>query len=220
MIANAVESFSTQVEWGECDVGAPDGVVEATVDVGRQGIFAGMAARSVPAVVAEGDGFGQGDVEAEWTSHRHGDLSDFESMSESSALVVVGEDEDLGLASQAPEGGCMQDAVSVAFETGAEGIGFFGDQTGTGSDRPGGESGQRDVGQIFAGLAIDDTRFTTARPGVGVRHHDRVGHVAGHGAGPTLGALGDLSFGILPIGDVTSGRLIVHGSEVTSAVWQ
>ena len=41
----------------------PDGVVVPAVDVGRQGVLAGVTARAVTAVVPQGDGLGEGDVQ-------------------------------------------------------------------------------------------------------------------------------------------------------------
>ena len=110
VVADAVERLGAQVERAQRDVGAPRGVVVAAVDVRRQGVLAGVAARPVAAVVAEGDGLGQGDVEPEHAGDGRGDLGDLEGVGEAGALVVVGEHEHLGLAGQAAErrrrGGC------------------------------------------------------------------------------------------------------------------
>ena len=61
---------------------------------------------------------------------RRGHLGHLEGVGQPGALVVVGEDEDLGLAGQAPEGGGVQDAVAVALEAGAPGVGRLGRRPG------------------------------------------------------------------------------------------
>ena len=53
-----------------------------------------------------------------------GDLGDLEGVGEPGALVVVGEDEHLGLAGQAAERAGVQDAVAVALEAGAPRVGL------------------------------------------------------------------------------------------------
>ena len=85
-----------------------------------------MAARAVAAVVAEGDGLGEGDVEAAGAGDGRGHLGDLEGVGEPGPLMVLGKDEDLGLAGQPPEGGGVQDAVPVALEAGAQRIGLLG----------------------------------------------------------------------------------------------
>jgi len=75
-----------------------------------------VAARAVATVVPESDRFRQCNVEAERARHRGGNLGHFECVREARALVIVGEDEDLGLTSEASERGRVQDSVSVAFE--------------------------------------------------------------------------------------------------------
>ena len=65
VVADAVERLDAEVERGEHRRRRPRRVVVPAVDVGRQGVLAGVAARAVAAVVAEGDGLGERDVEAE-----------------------------------------------------------------------------------------------------------------------------------------------------------
>ena len=60
VVADAVERLGAQVERGQHDVGAPHGVVVALGEVGGEGVLAGVAAGTVAAVVAEGDGLGEG----------------------------------------------------------------------------------------------------------------------------------------------------------------
>ena len=105
VVADAVERLLAQVERRAATTSAPhDGVVEAAVDVGGEGVLAGVAARAVAAVVAEGDGLGEGHVEPAGPGDAGGHLGDLEGVGQPGPLVVVGEDEDLGLAGQAPEG--------------------------------------------------------------------------------------------------------------------
>jgi hypothetical protein len=88
------------------------------------------------AVVTEGDGFGQRAVEAEGIGQRGGHLGDFERVREPGALMIGREDEDLGLAGQAAERRGVEDAVTVPFETGADGVGGLGPGPVTGADGP------------------------------------------------------------------------------------
>jgi len=64
VIANAVGGLGAEIERRERDVGAPHRVIEATRHVGRESIFAGVAARTVAAVVTECDGLGEREVES------------------------------------------------------------------------------------------------------------------------------------------------------------
>jgi hypothetical protein len=102
---------------------APHGVVEPAGHVRAERVLAGVAARAVPAVVAERDRLGECDVEAEGLSDRRGHLGDLEGVREPGALVVVGEDEHLRLAGQPAERARVQDAVAIALEAGAPRIG-------------------------------------------------------------------------------------------------
>ena len=65
-----------------------------------------------------------------------GDLRDLERVGEPGALVVLGKDETWRLACKPPEGGGVQDAVTVALEAGAVGVGLFGDSPGCRLPRP------------------------------------------------------------------------------------
>lgn len=62
VIADAIEGFLAQIESGQGDVGSPGGMVEAARHQWTQGVFAGMTAGSVSAIVAEGNGIGEGHV--------------------------------------------------------------------------------------------------------------------------------------------------------------
>ena len=69
-------------------------------------------------------------VSATFSRQRPGDagghLGHLEGVGEPGPLMVGGEDEDLGLARQAPEGGGVQDAVAVALEAGPPRVGLLG----------------------------------------------------------------------------------------------
>ena len=164
VIANPVEGFGAQIQRNESDVGAPHGMVETTVDVRRQSVFARVTTGAVTAIVTEGDRLGESDIETEGSRDRDRDLSDFESVSEARALVIVGKDEDLSLAGQPTERGGVKDAISIAFETGSVRIGLLRDDSSSGADRPSGQSGQTRVGGVFAGLTIEDSCFTASSP--------------------------------------------------------
>jgi hypothetical protein len=151
VVADAVEGLDAQVERGECDVGTPLGVVEPTLDVDAERILAGVAAGPVPAVVTEGDRLGERYVQPEGAGDRAGHLGDLESMGETGSLVVVREDEDLRLAGQPPEGGRVQDAVAVALEAGAPGVGRFLDRPVPCAVRPRRQGGE---GSVLVGLAV------------------------------------------------------------------
>ena len=152
VVADAVEGLGAEVERRQHDVGAPDGVVVAVGEVGVEGVLGGVAARTVAAVVAEGDGLGERDVEPQRPGDGGGDLGDLEGVGEAGALVVVGEDEDLGLAGEAPEGGgTVQDAVAVALEARAHRIGLLGEVAVPGTDRPRGPGGEL---QVLHGLPL------------------------------------------------------------------
>ena len=78
-----------------------------------------MPARPVPAVVAQGDRLGQGHVEPARPGDRSGHLRHLECVGEARPLMVLWEDEHLGLAGQAAERGGVEDPVPVPLETGA-----------------------------------------------------------------------------------------------------
>jgi len=68
-------------------------------------------------VVRERERLGQILIEAERAGERASDLGDLEGMGQASTEVIaLVKDEDLGLVREAPECGCMDDAVAVAAE--------------------------------------------------------------------------------------------------------
>ena len=80
---------AAQVERSEGDVGAPRRVVEPTGQVGVERVLAGVAARPVAAVVAEGDRLGEGHVQPAGPGDGRGDLGHLERVGEPGALVVL-----------------------------------------------------------------------------------------------------------------------------------
>ena len=95
------------------------------------------------AVVAESDGFGERDIEAKRASHRCCNLSDFNGMGEASSLVIVRKNKHLGFAGETSKRLGMQNAVTIAFETCAQWVGFFGNCSVARFARPGCETTQR-----------------------------------------------------------------------------
>jgi len=128
MVADSIEGFYTEVQRLECDIGTPDSVIKSAVKIRRQRIFGRVTARPVAAVMAEGDRFGERHIEAEGSTHRAGHLGYFKGVSESCSLMIVREDENLGFPRETTKCGGVQDAVTVAFETGASAIWSLLDQ--------------------------------------------------------------------------------------------
>ncbi len=183
VVADAVEGLHTQVEGGQHHIGTPHGVVVAT-DVGRERLLAGMTARPVPTVVAQGDGLGQGQVESKGAGDGHGHLGHLERVGEAGALVVGGEHEHLGLAGQPAEGGGVQDAVAIALEAGADRIGGLGSGPLSGAAGQGGagrEAGRLDSFTLGPIHRTDIDRGGRAGVGQGEPKGTRRGP---HGGGP------------------------------------
>ena len=173
------------------DVGTPHRVVVAAVDVRDEGIFAGVAARTVAAVVAEGDRLGERDVEAERPGDRRGHLGDLERVRQTGALVIVGEHEHLGLAGQPPERAGVQDAVAVALEAGSPRIGLLVDRRDRRRRGPGWPAAPASSSSSSSRChAVDQLRPSpcppTSRRGRSAR---RAPAVAGHRRCPALCAL-------------------------------
>ncbi len=142
MVTDPVERLAAQVERLQRDVGAPRGMVEPAVEVGRQGVLAGVPARSVPAVVPDGDRLGEWRVESQCLGDRSGHLGDLERVGHAGALVIVGEHEHLGLAGEPPERRIVQDAIAIALEARPERVGLLGDRSVPGSAGSGGSRGE------------------------------------------------------------------------------
>lgn len=102
-----------------------------------------MAKGGVADVMPKGDGFGEVLVEAEGAADGAGDLADFEGVGEAGAVMVAGGgDEDLGLVFEASEGLGVEDAVAVALEGGADGVGVLGALASFGIGGEGGIGGE------------------------------------------------------------------------------
>ena len=165
-------------------------MVVSAGDVGAECIFAGVAAGSVSAVMAEGDGLCQGNVQSQHTSDGHGDLRDFQCVCQAGSLVIVREDKDLCLAGQAPERRRVENAIPVAFEARAEGILVLLSITSSGTDSASRERSEIDVGGRFAFDAVGDVLRADSGPGIGVRKGDAdVRITTGHCGDPPVRAL-------------------------------
>jgi hypothetical protein len=100
VVSDAIKSLSTKVEWYEGDICSPYRVVIAIAEVGAERVFARMASRAVPAVVANSDCLSKVDVQAKRPRYRASNLGNFECVGKACALVVIRKDEDLGFASE------------------------------------------------------------------------------------------------------------------------
>src|SRR4029079_10152091 len=166
MVADAVEGFAAQVQRRQRDIGAPHRMVVATLDVGRQGVLAGVAAGTVTAVVAEGDRLRQSDVEAERSGDAGGNLGDLEGVGQPRALMIVREHEDLGLAGEPAERAGMQDAIAISLEARAPRVRSLVDRPRTGT---GGSSCRRRKYRVFGVLApLAGHEFSGARTSEGI----------------------------------------------------
>ena len=189
VVADPVERLGAEVQRRQRDVGAPHRVVVAAGDVRRQGVLAGVATGAVAAVVAEGDGLGEGDVEAERPGDRRGHLGDLEGVREARALVVVGEHEHLGLAGEAAERRGVQDAVAIALEARPPLVGLLGAVAVTGADGTRRARREQLVLELLAGDPPDRSRRPrpASRRGRGGRRRPCGGAV--HGRRPAVGPL-------------------------------
>jgi hypothetical protein len=139
--------------------------------------------------MAERNGFGQRHVEPERSGNRHGDLGNFESVSEPRALVVLRKYKHLGFASQASERRRMQDAITVALKAGAKRIGLFSDGTIASAKRAGGMWCQHGRFECLASITWHQLDATSASPRVGMsKPNAAVGGVAMHSCCPRFGA--------------------------------
>ena len=98
MVADAVESFGTKVEWYEGDICSPHRVVVSIVEIWAERVFTRMASGAVPAVVTNRDRLSEVDVEAKRPRYRTSNLGYFERVGEARTLVIIRKDEDLGFA--------------------------------------------------------------------------------------------------------------------------
>jgi hypothetical protein len=96
-----------------------------------------MAAGPVAAVVAECDRLRQCNIQTKGPGGGRGDLGDFERVGEPGPLMVVREDEDLGLPGEPPERRGVKDPVPVPLEACPPGVGLLRAGAVTGSERAG-----------------------------------------------------------------------------------
>ena len=118
-------------------------MVESFRDEGVKGLLGGVPPWPVTAIVAQSYSVSQGDIRADSGRNRSCDLSHFESMSEASALMIGGMDDNLSFASQPSERRGMDDAIPVALKTGTFRIGFLGKATVAGTHSAGGSWAQQ-----------------------------------------------------------------------------
>src|SRR5665811_843854 len=125
VVAYAIECLAAEVEPGQGYVGSPRGVIEPADDIRVQGLLARMTPGSVSAIVAQSDGLGQCHVEPACSGNAGGHLGHLQGMGQSCALIIVREDEHLGLPGETTEGRGMEDPVTVPFEARPPGIGLL-----------------------------------------------------------------------------------------------
>jgi hypothetical protein len=89
VIANAVEGLDAQVEWDQCDVGAPNSMIKTLGNKWTQSIFGCVTTWTMTAVVTERNCFGERNIEPKSACNRRCDLGNLESMREASALVIL-----------------------------------------------------------------------------------------------------------------------------------
>jgi hypothetical protein len=181
MVADAIERLNAQVERLQRDVGTPEGVVKPADKVWRQRIFAGVAARTVPAVVSNRHCLGEGNIQAQCLRNRPCDLGHFERVGHSCALMVFGKDEHLRFAGEPTKRGVVENTVAVAFEAGAMRIGGFFGRPVASTVRTSCEFGKGGIFVTFAFLANKDFRCPDFSAGVGVSKNNVVSIVARHG---------------------------------------
>jgi len=195
MVADAVEGFFAEVERTERDVGSPFGVIETSLDEGRQRVLAGVTAGAVTAVVAEGDRFGERHVQSERPADRSGHLRDLESMGQPGPLMIVGKDEDLRLARQAPERRRMEDPVTVSFEAGSGAVWSLLDHPCPCTDAQRRTGTKRRCFDRFSCLALECRSWCDGSGGIVMGDLDAVGAVSPHGGAPECFAFGQFAFG-------------------------
>ena len=85
-----------------------------------------MSEGRVSEVVGQADRFGQGLIESQSPRDRSSDLSHFDAVCQTGAIVVIESGgKDLSLSLQATECGAMNDTIPISFEGGTIGMIFF-----------------------------------------------------------------------------------------------
>ncbi len=103
VVAHAVDRLRAEVQRGQSHVHAVHRVVVAARDVRGERLLARVTTGTVPAVVREGDRFGEREAEISGAGDARRDLRDLDGMREARAeMIVLGRDEHLTLAGESP----------------------------------------------------------------------------------------------------------------------
>ena len=160
---------AAQVERRERDVGAVDGVVVAGPgQVRRERLLRRVPGRAVPAVVGERDRLHQREAQVGGPGDAGGDLGHLDRVREAGAeMVVLGRDEHLALAGEAPPRPRVLHPVEVALEAQAVRVGLLGPGPVARADRTGRARRQqrrRARPRAPRGTRTPTARRTRARP--------------------------------------------------------
>jgi hypothetical protein len=115
-------------------------MVESLGEEDIKRVLTGVSSRAVTTVMSESDRLGEGYIYAHAAGDRCRDLSHLESVRKSGALVVSGEDDDLGLTSQPAKGRRVHYPITITFEAGALVVRLLSDRPisrSFGKSRPG-----------------------------------------------------------------------------------
>jgi hypothetical protein len=187
MVPNAIECFNAKIEWLENDIGTPHCMVVTAGNKRVEGVFACVSAWPMAAVVAEGDGLGQGDVEAKAARYRSCNLCDFECVSKSCSLMVVGENEDLCFSRKSTEGRRVENSIAITFKAGSELIGIFFDRSCASTGRSSGPRGEKLVILCFTFFAADAVGSNGGRRALAMSEYKVLGSRGPlHGGDPFL----------------------------------
>jgi hypothetical protein len=154
VISDAVERLRTQIQWYECFISSPDGVVVSLCKVRAEGVFAGVTSRPVAAVMSDGNGFGEGHIEPERPGDGSSDLCNFERVGEAGALMVIGKHEDLRFSCKTTKRARMKDAIAIALEARSERVGCLFKRSVAGTNCTCGEHGEMSILEFLAALSV------------------------------------------------------------------
>lgn len=185
MVADAIQRLGAQVERRQDNICAPGGVVVPLCEERAERLLTRVTPRAVPAVMAEGHCFGEGDVQSGGARDGGCDLSYLEGMGEAGALVVLWEDEDLRLTGEAPERARMQDTVAVALEASPQRVRFL--LTGAQAGASGEGRARRQIGRLCLLPCLAANQGSGGPPALtcSVReNHPATDPRSGHGCGP------------------------------------
>ena len=125
VVGDPIQGLGTQIEGSERHLRPPRRRGRTPRSHRGRRVLAGMPAWPVPAVVPEGNGFGECHIQAASPCDGRGDLRHLERMGEPRALVILGKDEDLGLAGQPAERFGVQNAVAISSKQVRQAIRLF-----------------------------------------------------------------------------------------------